>query len=220
MVLKQKESNPRKRLLYCHLSSCSYIPFLTFFASIYGDLYKIVHLNSWFPLALLGGELLKSHFLLRTLNRNTKISNKKEILFSLLLCASSVCIFDFLEVCAGAPFFDKQSQTASLAIMLTVLTVVPSCLTIGYEETVELLLNISTYSGDLLSNIVKNNICFTLLGAWLGAIVIPLDWDRPWQVWPVPCYFGGLLGNVVGNMANLAFTMQSSSKDKRSFTKP
>ena len=25
------------------------------------------------------------------------------------------------------------------------------------------------------------------LGAWCGAMVIPLDWDRPWQKWPVPC---------------------------------
>jgi hypothetical protein len=22
----------------------------------------------------------------------------------------------------------------------------------------------------------------TIVGAWAGAIVIPLDWDRPWQV--------------------------------------
>lgn len=22
----------------------------------------------------------------------------------------------------------------------------------------------------------------TIIGAWAGAIVIPLDWDRPWQV--------------------------------------
>lgn len=26
------------------------------------------------------------------------------------------------------------------------------------------------------------SIIFTLLGAWLGAFPIPLDWDRPWQV--------------------------------------
>ena len=25
-------------------------------------------------------------------------------------------------------------------------------------------------------------IVFTLIGAWLGAFPIPLDWDRPWQV--------------------------------------
>ncbi len=27
------------------------------------------------------------------------------------------------------------------------------------------------------------NELWTCLGAWMGAFVIPLDWDRPWQVW-------------------------------------
>jgi phosphatidylinositol glycan class F len=24
-----------------------------------------------------------------------------------------------------------------------------------------------------------------LVGAWVGAFAIPLDWDRPWQPWPI-----------------------------------
>uniref|UniRef100_A0A0N4UQM6 Nitrogen permease regulator 2 n=1 Tax=Dracunculus medinensis TaxID=318479 RepID=A0A0N4UQM6_DRAME len=28
-----------------------------------------------------------------------------------------------------------------------------------------------------------------LLGAWFGAFFIPLDWDRWWQRWPLPCIF-------------------------------
>jgi phosphatidylinositol glycan class F len=24
-----------------------------------------------------------------------------------------------------------------------------------------------------------------VLGAWLGALPIPLDWDRHWQTWPI-----------------------------------
>ncbi|KAK4191590.1 putative mitochondrial carrier protein [Podospora australis] len=30
----------------------------------------------------------------------------------------------------------------------------------------------------------------SLLGAWLGAVPIPLDWDREWQKWPVPILVG------------------------------
>ena len=29
----------------------------------------------------------------------------------------------------------------------------------------------------------------TLIGGWLGAVVVPLDWDRPWQVCAI--YFSG-----------------------------
>ena len=38
----------------------------------------------------------------------------------------------------------------------------------------------------------------TLLGAWLGAVPIPLDWDRPWQEWPVTIVTGAYLGCVAG----------------------
>lgn len=41
----------------------------------------------------------------------------------------------------------------------------------------------------------------TVFGAWAGAVVIPLDWDRPWQKWPIPCLssvtFAFLISNVV-----------------------
>ena len=40
--------------------------------------------------------------------------------------------------------------------------------------------------------------CF--LGAWLGAVPIPLDWDREWQKWPVTIVTGAYMGYVVGKM--------------------
>jgi hypothetical protein len=43
----------------------------------------------------------------------------------------------------------------------------------------------------------------TLLGAWLGAVPIPLDWNRPWQVWPVPCSCGAVAGSVLGSGCSL-----------------
>lgn len=36
------------------------------------------------------------------------------------------------------------------------------------------------------------------IGAWLGAIAIPLDWDRPWQNWPLPIVGGAYGGAIVG----------------------
>lgn len=34
----------------------------------------------------------------------------------------------------------------------------------------------------------------TIVGAWLGAIPIPLDWDRWWQRWPLTCLFSSIIG--------------------------
>jgi hypothetical protein len=42
------------------------------------------------------------------------------------------------------------------------------------------------------------------LGAWCGAMVIPLDWDRPWQKWPIPCVAGAVAGFGVGGVAAVA----------------
>jgi len=36
------------------------------------------------------------------------------------------------------------------------------------------------------------------LGAWLGVIPIPLDWDQPWQAWPITVYYGSTIGWIVG----------------------
>lgn len=41
------------------------------------------------------------------------------------------------------------------------------------------------------------------LGSWLGALPMPLDADRPWQRWPVPVTWGGLLGWTGGAVLGL-----------------
>lgn len=40
----------------------------------------------------------------------------------------------------------------------------------------------------------------TMIGAWIGAIPIPLDWDREWQKWPVTMVTGAYLGCVAGKV--------------------
>lgn len=39
-----------------------------------------------------------------------------------------------------------------------------------------------------------------LVGAWLGAVVIPLDWERPWQQWPISCVLGAIVGQAIGSV--------------------
>lgn len=46
-----------------------------------------------------------------------------------------------------------------------------------------------------------------LLFAWGSAIVVPLDWDRPWQKWPVPGIMGACVGAAVGHALHTAATM-------------
>jgi phosphatidylinositol glycan class F len=39
------------------------------------------------------------------------------------------------------------------------------------------------------------------VGAWLSCAAIPLDWDRPWQKWPIPCAVGAVAGHAVAGLA-------------------
>lgn len=43
----------------------------------------------------------------------------------------------------------------------------------------------------------------TCFGTWLGAIPIPLDWDRPWQIWPITCVIGASIGHSIGSLASV-----------------
>lgn len=38
------------------------------------------------------------------------------------------------------------------------------------------------------------------LGAWLGAVPIPLDWDRPWQAFPITIVTGAYIGYALGSL--------------------
>lgn len=38
----------------------------------------------------------------------------------------------------------------------------------------------------------------TIIGAWSGAVPIPLDWDRAWQAWPVTVVVGAYMGWAAG----------------------
>lgn len=42
------------------------------------------------------------------------------------------------------------------------------------------------------------------LGAWVGAVPMALDWDRPWQAWPLALLVGSAVGFVAGGYAGWA----------------
>jgi len=106
----------------------------------------------------------------------------------------------YVTVCFGAPVLSSWSETGSFCALLTLLTAYPSLLVLGPSSSSLLMVYSSHPDSPLASTLFINWMC-TVLGAWLGAFPIPLDWDRPWQVWPIPCCLGAVAGHVVGNVA-------------------
>nr|CAD7464563.1 unnamed protein product [Timema tahoe] len=117
------------------------------------------------------------------------------------LVAMSAVYFS-IAILFGAEAFSKHEETYMLSLLLCVLTIFPACLNVGAHSVLSLLLGIRP-TPDLLGVMLVRNMQFTLFGTWLGAFVIPLDWDRPWQAWPVPCSVGALLGHTASNLIML-----------------
>lgn len=44
---------------------------------------------------------------------------------------------------------------------------------------------------------LKKYYIIVLLGSWLGCFVIPLDWDRDWQRWPISLVVGAYIGGII-----------------------
>lgn len=43
-----------------------------------------------------------------------------------------------------------------------------------------------------------------VVGGWLGAVPIALDWDRKWQEWPCTVLWGSVMGWAVGRVVTAA----------------
>ncbi|XP_076655495.1 phosphatidylinositol glycan anchor biosynthesis class F [Halictus rubicundus] len=129
-------------------------------------------------------------------------------IFKFLLAAFILSVvYYIIIVLFGAPLFVHHEETTMLTVTLTTLTFVPASLHLGVDSALEIMTGIQSQKDNVLANAVKTNVQATLLGTWLGAIVIPLDWDRPWQAWPIPCVIGALLGYMTAHFITLAQTL-------------
>lgn len=139
--------------------------------------------------------------------RRTWFKPMKE-LFKFLLAGFLLSIIYYIVIVLfGAPVLSQHEETTMLTATLTTLTFVPASLHLGVNGALEIITGTQSQRGNILADAIKTNIQVTFLGTWLGAIAIPLDWDRPWQAWPIPCVLGALLGYTIAHFITLAKTL-------------
>ncbi|KAK4265339.1 hypothetical protein QN277_026403 [Acacia crassicarpa] len=46
-----------------------------------------------------------------------------------------------------------------------------------------------------------------IIGGWFGAWPMPLDWERPWQEWPISVSYGAITGYLVAMVLSLGFAL-------------
>ncbi|XP_060070612.1 phosphatidylinositol-glycan biosynthesis class F protein-like [Ylistrum balloti] len=106
--------------------------------------------------------------------------------------------FHCIAVLFGAPFITSVAETFHFALLLTTTTVLPSLCVLGINFSTWVRVYAQNCPDVGAESILYYSSIGSVLGAWLGALPIPLDWDRPWQVWPITCVLGNLGGYLLG----------------------
>ncbi|XP_063360795.1 phosphatidylinositol-glycan biosynthesis class F protein [Cydia amplana] len=198
-----------RRVTISSLITCIYLPSIVTVISYKGLLYSVGNGSSFYILVLIFiAELLKSFYLNSTndiLAKKAKVSKNRagDMLkgFGFLL-GVMFCFFIGI-ILFGAPVLDCHEETLMLSSLLTLLTVFPLVAHTGVETSMQLLFGVKNFAKDSVLEMLVNNALLTVCGAWLGAVVIPLDWNTPWQVWPIPCYLGAIGGYLLSNVLNV-----------------
>lgn len=118
----------------------------------------------------------------------------------LLTLVPATPLLHVILVLFGAPFLTHVPHTLLASLHLALLGFFPVIYARGAS---------SSAWNAVLGASAPLDACFggllgACVGAWLGAIPIPLDWDRDWQAWPVTVvagmWAGYVLGSVVGGL--------------------
>ncbi|KAF9192099.1 hypothetical protein BGZ50_008829 [Haplosporangium sp. Z 11] len=126
---------------------------------------------------------------------------------SMAIGAVGTLICHMFAVLFGAGIIQQAKETSQLASYLSLLTFYPASFVLGtdLESWLRVFIHSSPHTYTEAAFYCQG--MMAIFGAWLGSIVIPLDWDRPWQAWPVPCVLGASLFYCIGTVVGLVVSV-------------
>uniref|UniRef100_A0A5K3FK39 Phosphatidylinositol-glycan biosynthesis class F protein n=1 Tax=Mesocestoides corti TaxID=53468 RepID=A0A5K3FK39_MESCO len=101
----------------------------------------------------------------------------------------------------GAPVFSNVLETLCLSLWFAFLSGAPFLW--QYEPTTKNIRRVLWDASTPHEYFACCSFWGTLVGTWSSAFVLVLDWDRPWQAWPIPCVMGAVIGFSLGFFAFL-----------------
>ena len=122
--------------------------------------------------------------------------SSKQLVQRFLCGLVAIMVIHLMLVIFGAPLVADATETVHLAMLMTILGVVPPICVLGTSSAswIRVYFLHNPHAG--IETLVYACTLGTAIGGWLGAVPIPLDWDRPWQVWPISCSIGAMIGYV------------------------
>jgi len=106
--------------------------------------------------------------------------------------------FFFVAIALGAPMFAKFYETMVFSLMMATFVVLPVFLVFGLDFNALWKIYITGKTTIKIEDFIRYTGLGSLVGAWIGVAAIPLDWNQPWQEWPVSVFAGGWVGYLVG----------------------
>eukprot|EP01130_Rhizamoeba_saxonica_P014264 TRINITY_DN6218_c0_g1_i2.p1 TRINITY_DN6218_c0_g1~~TRINITY_DN6218_c0_g1_i2.p1 ORF type:complete len:189 (-),score=21.00 TRINITY_DN6218_c0_g1_i2:85-651(-) len=137
-------------------------------------------------------------WLVQNRHHNRKLHVAEILVITILGFTVGTLLFQFIAICFGAPLLTNVSRTLHFGALLSAFSFLSPCLFMGFDTNQW----IRVYANHSPKNKLERFLYYTgygsVIGAWLGAIPIPLDSDRPYQVWPVSCVYGATGGYILG----------------------
>ncbi|GIY11158.1 phosphatidylinositol-glycan biosynthesis class F protein [Caerostris darwini] len=166
----------------------------------------------------------KKSFLITFQSFSVSENVKKEFSIhkSLIVLTFGIAAYYVISIFFGAPIFENYSETLYFSVLMSVLTVYPLLWYFFFNDSLAGVLKVisdSKFDNSTESHL-HSIILWTVIGAWVGAFPIPLDWDRPWQKWPITCCIGASLGNSVIHLIIGFSHVYNIYKDKRKTNRP
>ncbi|KAI8019977.1 Uncharacterized protein C1450.15 [Camellia lanceoleosa] len=109
-------------------------------------------------------------------------------------------------IALGAPVGVKYfSKTLNWSLLMSLFTVVPAASVFGSSWTNWQQIFAHTKPIGSIDYMICLPAHGAVIGAWFGAWPMPLDWERPWQEWPICVSYGAIAGYLVGMVASFCF---------------
>ncbi|KAK7042520.1 phosphatidylinositol-glycan biosynthesis class F protein [Favolaschia claudopus] len=152
----------------------------------------------------------------------TRIDARKysNLLNAWLATGATSLVLHFVLILFGAPLLIHVWKTYLLALLVSVLVVFPPAYTIGVPigSVLTWMTWVRIFAEFSLRTPVERAMLYpafgTVVGCWIGVIPIALDWDRPWQAWPLTPALGAILGYILSSIAALTANALSFLADE------
>ncbi|ESQ35203.1 hypothetical protein EUTSA_v10008658mg [Eutrema salsugineum] len=108
-------------------------------------------------------------------------------------------------IALGAPIGTQYlPKTIHWSFLMSVFTFVPATAVFGASWTDWHRVFASMKPSGNIEYMIFSPAYGAIIGGWFGAWPMPLDWERPWQEWPICVCYGAIGGYIAGQIVSLS----------------